>query len=142
MAQLNPYLTFNGNCEAAFLFYQSVFGGEFSYIGKFKDMPSEQPLPDEVSNLIMHVSLPISKETNLFGSDANEHFGQTATAGTNFAVSINADSEAEAKRLFDGLSAGGQVTMLLEKTFWGALFGMFTDKFGIQWMVNYDYAQQ
>jgi len=141
MAQLNPYLTFNGKCEQAFDFYKSVFGGEFSYIGKFKDMPSEQPLPEHVGELIMHVSLPISKENNLFGSDANEHFGQTAQAGTNFAVSINADSEAEAKKLFDGLSSGGTVTMPLEKTFWGALFGMFTDRFGIQWMVNYDYEQ-
>lgn len=142
MAQINPYLTFNGTCEQAFNFYKSIFGGEFTYIGKFKDMPSEQPLPEGVSELIMHVSLPISKETNLFGSDANEAFGQTAQAGTNFSVSINAESEAEAKKLFDGLSAGGKITMPLEKTFWGALFGMFTDKFGIHWMVNYDYEQK
>lgn len=142
MAQINPYLTFNGTCEQAFNFYKSIFGGEFTYIGKFKDMPSEQPLPEGVSELIMHVSLPISKETNLFGSDANEAFGQTTQAGTNFSVSINAESEAEAKKLFDGLSAGGKITMPLEKTFWGALFGMFTDKFGIHWMVNYDYEQK
>ncbi|MFT3794117.1 VOC family protein [Flavobacterium sp.] len=142
MAQINPYLTFNGTCEQAFQFYKSVFGGEFAFIGKFKDMPSEQPLPDHVGNLIMHVSLPISSETVLMGSDANEHFGQTASAGTNFAVSINTESEAEAKRLFDGLSAGGTVTMPLDKTFWGAYFGMFTDQFGIHWMVNYDYEQQ
>lgn len=142
MAQINPYLTFNGTCGQAFEFYKSVFGGEFSYIGKFKDMPSETSLPENVGELIMHVSLPISKETNLFGSDANEHFGQTAQPGTNFAVSINAESEAEAKKLFEGLSSGGQITMPLEKTFWGALFGMFTDKFGIHWMVNYDYEQK
>ncbi len=142
MAQINPYLTFNGTCEQAFNFYKSVFGGEFTYIGKFKDMPSDTPLPEGVGELIMHVSLPISKETNLFGSDANEAFGQTAEAGTNFAVSINAENEDEAKKLFDGLSAGGKVTMPLEKTFWGALFGMFTDQFGIHWMVNYDYEQK
>lgn len=142
MAQVNPYLTFNGNCEEAFNFYKSVFGGEFTYIGKFKDMPSEQPLPEGVGELIMHVSLPISKETILMASDANEAFGQTATAGTNFAVSINAENEDEAKKLFDGLSNGGKITMPLEKTFWGALFGMFTDKFGIHWMVNYDYEQK
>src|ERR1041384_6108662 len=111
MAQVNPYLTFNGNCEQAFIFYKSVFGGEFTYIGKFKDMPSEKPLPAGVGELIMHVSLPISSETNLFGSDANEAFGQTAEAGTNFSVSINAGSETEAKKLFEGLSAGGTVTM-------------------------------
>ncbi len=142
MAQVNPYLTFNGNCEEAFNFYKSVFGGEFTYIGKFKDMPSEQPIPEGVGELIMHVSLPISKETILMASDANEAFGQTATAGTNFAVSINAENEEEAKKLFNGLSNGGKITMPLEKTFWGALFGMFTDKFGIHWMVNYDYEQK
>lgn len=139
MAQVNPYLTFNGNCEEAFNFYKSVFGGEFTHIGRFKDMPSENPLPDEIGNLIMHVSLPISSETILMASDSNEAFGQTATAGTNVSISINTDSEDEATKLFNGLSAGGKVTMPLEKTFWGAFFGMFTDKFGIHWMVNYDY---
>lgn len=142
MAQINPYLTFNGHCQQAFEFYKSVFGGEFAYIGKFKDMPSEQPLPPHVGELIMHVSLPISAETILMGSDANEHFGQTAQAGSNVSISINTGSEAEARKLFDGLSAGGTVTMPLDKTFWGAFFGMFTDKFGIHWMVNYDYEQQ
>jgi len=141
MAQVNPYLTFNGNCEEAFNFYKSVFGGEFAHIGRFKDMPSETPLPEEVGNLIMHVSLPISSETILMASDANEAFGQVAQAGTNVAISINTDSEEEATKLFNGLSAGGKVTMPLEKTFWGAFFGMFTDKFGIHWMVNYDYEQ-
>lgn len=142
MAQINPYLTFNGNCAQAFDFYKSVFGGEFAYIGKFKDMPSEQPLPEHVGEMIMHVSLPISAETILMGSDANEHFGQTAQFGTNVSVSINTASEAEAQQLFDGLSAGGTIAMPLEKTFWGAFFGMFTDQFGIHWMVNYDYEQK
>lgn len=142
MAQINPYLTFNGNCEEAFNFYKSVFGGEFPYIGRFKDMPSETPLPENVGNLIMHVTLPISSETILMGSDSNEAFGQVAQAGTNVAISINTDSEDEATKLFNGLSAGGKVTMPLEKTFWGAFFGMFTDKFGIHWMVNYDYEQK
>ncbi|WP_296151397.1 VOC family protein [uncultured Flavobacterium sp.] len=142
MAQVNPYLTFNANCEQAFNFYKSVFGGEFTHVGRFKDMPSETPLPDEVGNLIMHISLPISSETILMASDANEAFGQTATFGTNISISINTDSEEEATKLFNGLSAGGKVTMPLEKTFWGAFFGMFTDKFGIHWMVNYDYEQK
>lgn len=142
MAQINPYLTFNGDCEEAFNFYKSVFGGEFPYIGRFKDMPSETPLPENVGNLIMHVTLPISSETILMGSDSNEAFGQVAQAGSNVAISINTDSEEEATKLFNGLSAGGKVTMPLEKTFWGAFFGMFTDKFGIHWMVNYDYEQQ
>lgn len=140
MAQVNPYLTFNGTCEAAFNFYKSVFGGDFPYIGRFKDMPGD--VPEAAKELIMHVSLPISKETILMGSDSSEAFGQTTTMGNNFSVSINAESEDEARKLFEGLSAGGKITMPLDKTFWGAFFGMFTDKFGINWMVNYDYEQK
>lgn len=142
MAQVNPYLVFNGTCEEAFNFYKSVFGGEFTHIGKFKDMPSETPLSEEVGNLVMHVSFPISAETILMGSDTNEAFGQSAIAGTNVSISINTESEEEAIKLYNGLSAGGKATMPLEKTFWGAFFGMFTDKFGIHWMVNYDYEQK
>ncbi len=142
MAAVNPYLNFKGTCEEAFNFYKSVFGGEFQYLGRFSEMPSEHPLPADAGNKIMHVSLPISKETLLLGSDALEGFGPPIQQGTNFAVSINAASEDEARKLFDGLSAGGAVTMPLEKTFWGAFFGMFTDKFGINWMVNYDYEQK
>jgi PhnB protein len=140
MAQVNPYLTFNGTCEAAFNFYKSVFGGDFPYIGRFKDMPGD--VPEAAKELIMHVSLPISKETILMGSDSSEAFGQTTIIGNNFSVSLNAESEDEARKLFEGLSAGGKITMPLDKTFWGAFFGMFTDKFGINWMVNYDYEQK
>lgn len=140
MATVNSYLTFNGNTEEAFNFYKSVFGGEFTYIGKFKDMPADEncppPSPEE-GELIMHVSLPISKETVLMGSDATSFSGKVV-AGTNFSISINAESKAEADKLFAGLSAGGNVTMPMENTFWGAYFGMFTDKFGINWMVNFD----
>jgi PhnB protein len=142
MASINPYLTFAGSCEEAFNFYKSVFGGEFPYVGRFKDMPSENPIPESEGNKIMHISLPIIKETTLMGSDSSEAFGHVTVVGNNFSISINAENEDEAKRLFDGLSAGGKVTMPLNKTFWGALFGMFTDKFGIQWMVNYDYEQK
>lgn len=140
MAAINPYLTFNGNCEEVFNFYKSVFGGEFSYMGRFGEMPpGEHPLADADKNKIMHVSLPISKETNLFGSDALAAFGGVPKMGDNISVSINADSEQEADKLFNGLSAGGNVTMPMNKTFWGAYFGMFKDKFGINWMVNFDY---
>ncbi|RZK12616.1 MAG: VOC family protein [Flavobacterium sp.] len=141
MAQINPYLTFDGKCEEAFKFYQSVFGGEFPFFGKFKDMPPMEghpPLSEEDGNKIMHVSLPISKETILMGSDSLASFGQTTIIGNNYAVSINTDSQEEADKLFNGLSHGGNVTMPMEKTFWGAYFGMFTDKFGIHWMVNFD----
>jgi len=144
MAAVNPYLTFNGTCEEAFNFYQSVFGGEFPYVGKFGEMPPspEMPLPESAKNRIMHISLPIGKETILMGSDTVEGFGPEIVAGNNFSVSINTESEDEARRLFEGLSAGGMVTMPLDKTFWGAFFGMFTDKFGINWMVNYDYEKK
>lgn len=141
MAQINPYLTFNGNFEAAFMFYKKVFGVEFSYIGRFNEMPSDEnskPLSEEDGNKIMHVSLPISKETNLFGSDTSEAFGHEVAFGNNISISINAASIEEADHLFTGLSEGGKITMPMEKTFWGAYFGMFTDQFNINWMINYD----
>ena len=144
MASVNVYLTFNGNTEEAFNFYKSVFGGEFTYIGKFKDMPADEncppPTPEE-ENRVMHVSLPISAETVLMGSDSTSFSGDV-TFGNNFAVSINANSKEEADRLFNGLSVGGKVIMPMDKTFWGAYFGMFVDKFNINWMVNFDEIQK
>ncbi len=144
MAQVNPYITFNGNCEAAFNFYKSIFGGEFSGVNKFKDMPPAdgQTMSAEDGEKIMHISFPISKETILLGSDTFGEWVSHYKEGTNFTLSINAASEEEASNLFNGLSAGGRVTMPMEKTFWGAFFGMFTDKFGINWMVNYDYEKK
>lgn len=141
MATINPYLTFNGNCEEAFNFYKSVFGGDFPYVGRFKEMPEEFPVPESEKEKIMHMCLPISKETTLMGSDATESFGGLPTFGNNISVSINSETEEEAKRLFNELSVGGTITMPLEKAFWGSLFGMFTDKFGINWMVSYEYNQ-
>ncbi|MEW5675149.1 VOC family protein [Flavobacterium enshiense] len=143
MTSVQPYLTFNGTCEEAFNFYRSVFGGDFAYAGKFKDMPpsGEFSISDADKEKIMHISLPIGN-TVLMASDTVEGCGNPVTFGDNFSVSINAESEEEATRIFNGLSAGGKVTMPLNKTFWGALFGMFTDKFGINWMVNYDYEQK
>lgn len=141
MTTVNAYLTFNGNCEEAFNFYKSVFGGEFIYLGRFNEMPPAENAPamsEEVGNKIMHVTLPISTETILYGSDTSEAFGQVTTFGNNISLSINAPSVAEADRLFNGLSDGGEVKMPMNQTFWGAYFGMFTDKFGIHWMVNHD----
>lgn len=141
MAQINPYLTFNGNCEAAFNFYKSVFGKEFTYLGRFSEMPSDDKnaqLSEVDNNKIMHVSLPISDETILFGSDTSDAFGQITTIGNNISISINASSVNEADKLFNGLSEGGIVKMPMEKTFWGAYFGMFTDQFDINWMINFD----
>lgn len=144
MATINPYLTFNGNCEEAFNFYKSVFGGEFAFLGRFKDMPPMEGMnvPDTEAEKIMHVSLPISKETTLMGSDSSEAFGKATVPGNNFSISINSETEDEATKLFNSISEGGAVTMPLDKTFWGAYFGMCTDKFGISWMVNFDYNQK
>jgi PhnB protein len=145
MTTVNVYLNFEGNCEEAFNFYKSIFGGEFSYLGRFKDMPPQKGIPPmtaEEGEKIMHVSLPISKETTLMASDAGGEWCAEVTKGNNFSVSISTDSQNEADRLFNGLSAGGQVTMPMEKTFWGSYFGMFTDKFGINWMVSFDEQPQ
>ena len=140
MTTVNVYLNFDGKCEEAFEFYKSVFGGEFSYIGRFNEMPQDEniKLSEADGNKIMHVSLPISAETNLFGSDTVGAWSPKLVQGNNYSISINASSKEEADRLFNGLSAGGQVTMPLENTFWGAYFGMFVDKYGINWMVNFD----
>ena len=146
MKAVNPYLNFGGNCEEAFEFYKSVFGGEFVTVMRFKDVPSEvldenHQLPASEAEKIMHIALPIGPGTILMGSDTPAAMGPV-TAGTNFSISISTDSQAEATELFSGLSAGGQVTMPLDKTFWGAYFGMATDKFDVQWMVSYDDGQQ
>ena len=144
MATVNIYLTFNGNCEEAFEFYQSVFGGEIPYMGRFKDMPpgEDAKLNPGEENRIMHVSLPISKETMLMGSDTGGEWATGYLQGNNFSISITADSKEEADKLFKGLSTGGKVTMPLSKTFWSESFGMLTDKFGISWMVSFDERKQ
>lgn len=145
MAIVNIYLNFNGDCEQAFDFYKSVFGGEFSYVGRFKDMPPSEDagkqVPEEMANRIMHISLPISKETSLMGSDTGGEWAASFKQGNNFSISINADSKDDADRIFNALAAGGQVTMPLANTFWGDYFGMLTDKFGINWMMSYNEQQ-
>jgi PhnB protein len=140
MTTVNVYLTFNGNCMEVFNFYKSVFGGEFLYVGYYKDMPTDggKPVSHEDAEKIMHISLPISPETMLMGSDTGGEWASSFSPGNNFSLSIHADSKESADRLFDGLSAGGQVTMSMNKTFWGDYFGMFTDQFGINWMVSFN----
>jgi PhnB protein len=144
MTTVNVYLTFNGNCEQAFNFYKSVFGGEFPYLGRYKDMPAQDgnKIDSKDAEKIMHVSLPISKETMLMGSDTGGEWARDFNQGNNFSISITTDTKTEADRLFNGLSSGGKVTMPMNKTFWGDYFGMFTDKFGINWMVSFNEAQQ
>ena len=140
MARVNPYFTFNGNCEQAFLFYKSVFGGEFRTLMRFSDVgPVEgQPaIPADSQNKIMHVALPISNETILMGSDAHPMF-DPITVGQHLSISIDTDSKEEADKIFTALAQGGNVTMPIGDTFWGAYFGMLEDQFGMAWMVNCD----
>jgi PhnB protein len=142
MAQINPYLNFDGKTEEAFTFYKSVWGGDFTTLQRIKEIPGGDKFPPHEQMRVMHIALPIGQGNVLMGSDTMESMGHKLVVGNNVHVSINAQSEAEATRLFKGLSAGGKVTMPLEKAFWGALFGMLIDKFGIQWMVSYDETQQ
>jgi len=142
MATINPYLNFDGNTEEAFRFYRSVFGTEFITVQRFKDTPEESKLPESARDKIMHISLPIGNGNILMGTDALEELGHPLTVGNNFVLSISVDSEAEANKYFNALSVGGKITIPLEKAFWGAYFGAFTDQFGIQWMVNYDYNKK
>ncbi|MET4080903.1 PhnB protein [Pedobacter sp. UYP30] len=137
MATVNTYLTFNGNCELAFKFYQSAFGGELKDFNRFGDMPQQEGAAED-KNKIMHVNLPISAETTLYGSDSIDGFSPPLVIGNNFSISIAASSKEEADDLCTKLSAEGTVTMPLADTFWGAYVGMWTDQFGINWMVNYD----
>src|SRR5258706_10072668 len=106
MTKVNAYMSFNGNCEEAFSFYKSIFGGEFLYIGRYKDIPptDRQTFGIENDEKIMHVSLPISKETILMGCDSPETHGQGVIFGNNISLSINTDNKKEADRLFNELS--------------------------------------
>jgi len=139
MAQINPYIHFNGNAEEAFQFYQSVFGGEFAMVMRFKDMSFEGSIAkDSEANKIMHIALPIGKSDILMGSDTPEALGVHNLNETRSKISISAESKEEADHLFNGLSAGGHIEMPITDSPWGSYFGMFRDKYGIEWMVDFD----
>lgn len=138
MFTLNPYLNFMGNTEEAFLFYKSIFGNEFTLLQKFRDTPGGTEMPEEVQGKLMHVALPLGSHNTLMGTDALESMGQSLTIGNNISLSLNVDNKEEADTLFAKLSQEGLVEMPLQDMFWGGYFGMVTDKFGIQWMINYD----
>ena len=138
MAQINPHINFNGNAEEAFTFYKSVFGGEFAMIMRFKDLSSpEFPVADNEANKIMHIALPIGKNI-LMANDVPEILGRVNENENRSKISISAESKEEADKLFNGLSEGGQVEMTIADSPWGSYFGMFRDKFGIEWMVDFD----
>ena len=138
MATVNPYLNFSSNTEEAFNFYKSVFGTEFSALVRFKDSPGGDKMPADVQEKIMHIALPVGNGVILMATDMIESMGQILKSGNNFSLSITPGSEEEAHHFFDGLSVGGKIEAPFKKEFWGAYFGMFTDKFGIRWMINYD----
>ncbi len=134
--KLNPYLNFAGNAEEAFEFYRSVFGGELSPV-RFADFPMEGvTIPDEDANKMMHIALPIGEDNILMASDALESLGQQLVPGNNVYLSVHPDSRAEANRIFEALSAGGDVEMAIADQAWGDYFGSLTDRFGVKWMVN------
>lgn len=137
MATINPYLNFNGTTEEAFNFYKEALGGEILSLQRFKDTPEAGSLTPEQGEKLMHISLKIG-DTILMATDALESQGFKIKEGNNFHLSLNAKSEAEADKFYTNLSKGGKATMSMMKQFWGAYFGMLTDKYGINWMVSHD----
>ena len=138
MALINPHMNFNGNAEEAFTFYKSVFGGEFSTIMRFKDLSSpEFPIAENDANKIMHIELPVGKNF-LMTNDVPEFMGKTNENENRSKIFISAESREEADKIFNGLSAGGTIEGPIGDSPWGTYFGMFRDKYGIEWMVNFD----
>ncbi len=137
MATINPHINFNGNAEEAFTFYKSVFGGTFTNVVRFKDLGStEHPISKEEENKIMHIALPIGN-CMLMGNDVPEFMGRTNENENRSKIVITAESKDEADKLFNGLSAGGQIEMPIDESPWGSYFGMFRDKYGVEWMVDF-----
>lgn len=138
MASINPHINFNGNAEEAFNFYKSVFGGTFSKVVRFKDLASaEIPVAENEANKIMHIALPIGKSM-LMANDVPEVLGRTNENENRSKIVIHAESKAEADKIFNGLSVGGQVEMPISDSPWNTYFGMLRDKYGIEWMVEFD----
>ncbi len=138
MAIINPNINFNGNAEEAFNFYKSVFGGEISLIVRFKEMSSpENPVSENDANKIMHIALPIGNNF-LMGNDVPESMGTVNENENRSKISINVESREEADKLFYGLSIGGKIEVPIGDSPWGSYFAMFRDKFGIEWIVDFD----
>ncbi|UII26422.1 VOC family protein [Fulvivirga maritima] len=138
MAKINPYLMFNGNAEEAFNFYKSVFGGEFSSVVRFSDLPGNpnQNLNEKDAHKIMHIALPIGENYLLMASDGLDINGKLNEYENRSKICINTESKDEADQLFNGLSANGQVEVPISDSPWSSYFGMFRDKFGIEWMID------
>jgi PhnB protein len=142
MALINPHINFNGNAEVAFTFYKSVFGGEFTKIMRFKDISSpEFTIAEDDADKLMHIALPIGNNT-LMGNDVPSFLGTVNENENRSKIVISAESKLEADKLFNGLSAGGSIEVPISDSPWGTYFGMFRDKFGIEWMVDFDQNQK
>ncbi len=138
MALINVHLNYNGNAEEAFTFYKSVFGGEFSKITRLKDLESPDfPVDEKDANKIMHIALPIGNNT-LMANDVPSFMGLVNEQENRSKIAVLAQSRKEADKLFNGLSAGGTVEMPIQDSPWGSYFGMFRDKYGIEWMIEFD----
>lgn len=137
---MNTYLNFPGNTEEVFMFYRSVFGGEFHTVQRFKDTPQAN-ISGEDGEKIVHISLPVGEGNLLMGTDVLGPIGDKINPGNNFYIFLEAETQEEATKLFNGLSAGGEIITPLADTFWGACYGAFRDKFNIKWMVNYTYPE-
>ncbi|MDN5285400.1 MAG: glyoxalase [Mucilaginibacter sp.] len=142
MLRTNFYLHFMGNTEEAMNFYKSVFGGDFESFMRYSDVPGGEKMPAHNQKKIMHAALPISAGQMIMATDTLESMERGVIFGNNYHISLDAESEAEVDQVFAALSAGGTIEVPLNKTFWGAYFGMFADKFGVQWMINYTYPKK
>lgn len=139
MPLINPHINFNGNAEEAFSFYKSVFGGGFAKVIRFKDLAGpEFPVSEKEENKIMHIALPIGKNSMIMGNDVPEILGRTNENENRSKIVINTESKEEADKLFNGLSAGGQIEFAMGDSPWGSYFGSFRDKYGIEWIVEFD----
>ena len=139
MRAINPWINFNGNAEEAFTFYRSIFGGEFTKVIRFKDLASEEfVVPDSEANKLMHIALPIGKQNVLIANDVPEFMGPVSESENRSKIAVAAESREEADKIFNGLSAGGEVEGPIGDSPWGTYAGMFRDKYGIEWIVEFD----
>jgi PhnB protein len=139
MRTINPWINFNGNAEEAFTFYKSVFGGEFKKMVRFKDLASDQfPVDEKEENKVMYIALPIGKNNVLIANDVPEFMGQVSENENRSKIAVSAESREEADKIFHGLSAGGEIEGPMGEGPWGTYFGCFRDKYGIEWIVEFD----
>lgn len=139
---LNPYLNFDGKTEEAFKFYHSVFDGDAPQFMRFKDTPHGKEMSAEDGEKIMHVNLNVGQNAMLMASDSLKSMGQKLVEGNNFSIAIHVESREEADKMFNGLSADGEVEIPMDDTFWGDYFGMLKDKFGVRWMISFPTKKQ